>query len=519
MKLKLKLNPPLIPNAFVARAAVLSLGLAMAVQSALAQGPVPTVLRVVAQPAVPDLQCAAVPRAAASTAPVDMDPREIPDDEDVQAALKAARQVAAVQATADQRSVGLLGQALPGEPYRVAVWGDSHLAAGFFTQELVKILKLEAEQVRSALIPANMNRPGVRLPLRKSCVSPQWRYEPAHALTAGAAAPGPGLVNLFTTQPGASLAWDLRNAAGVAELRQVRVLYQQTATPLQLAISVDGALEVEVTLSAAEGPAVLELLGDAPLSVVRVRLVSGDMRLHGLALPVSSLTALQMDVFGYPGATVAGWKNAQPDYMAAWFAQTRYNLVMMAFGTNEGNVKPFDAKGYELSLRASLKQMRRAFPDAACVLIAPGDRGVLVRRSEKLRQAPSVNARNNGSRAPSTSRAKKPPAGKAPARQVSAKPIQDNLGGMAKNLLQYTHIHQEIGQIQNAVGQENGCTVWSMLNAMGGQGGAYRWVRQNPPLMARDLIHFTVPGYQQLAQQFANDMGWETRQLLPDLKP
>jgi hypothetical protein len=102
---------------------------------------------------------------------------------------------------------------------------------------------------------------------------------------------------------------------------------------------------------------------------------------------------------------------------------------------------------------------------------------------------------------------------------VSAKPIQDNLGGMAKNLLQYTHIHQEIGQIQNAVGQENGCTVWSMLNAMGGQGGAYRWVRQNPPLMARDLIHFTVPGYQQLAQQFANDMGWETRQLLPDLKP
>jgi hypothetical protein len=448
-----------------------------------------------------------------------MDPREIPDDDDVQAALNAARQVAAAQATADQRSVGLLGQALPGEPYRVAIWGDSHLAAGFFTQELVKILKLEADQVRSALIPANMNRPGVRLPLRKSCVSPQWRYEPAHALAAGAAAPGPGLVNLFTTQPGASLAWDLRNAAGVAELRQVRVLYQQTAMPLQLAISVDAGPEVEVTLSAAEGPAVLALWGDAPLSLVRVRLVSGDMRLHGLALPVGPLTALQMDVFGYPGATVAGWKNAQPDYMAGWFAQTRYNLVMMAFGTNEGNVKPFDAMAYELSLRASLKQMRRVFPDAACVLIAPGDRGVLVRRSEKLRHAPAVTARKNGARAPAHGSAKKPPPGKAPARQVSVKPSQDNGGGMAKNLLQYTTVHQEIGQIQNAVGQENGCTVWSMLNAMGGQGGAYRWVRQNPPLMARDLIHFTVPGYQQLAQQFANDMGWETRLLLPDLKP
>jgi len=519
MKLKLNLFPPLIHSAFVALAAVLSLGTAMAVQPALAQAPVPTVLRVVAQPAVPDLQCASVPRAAASTAPVDRDPRDIPDDEDVQAALNAARQVATPQATADQRSRGVLGQALPGEPYRVAVWGDSHLAAGFFTQELVKILKLEADQIRSALIPANMNRPGVRLPLRKSCVSPQWRYEPAHALAAGAAAPGPGLVNLHTSQPGASLAWDLRNAAGVAELRQVRVLYQQTEAPLQLAISIDEGPEVEVTLSAAEGPAVLELLGDAPLSVVRVRLVSGDMRLHGLALPVGPLTVLQMDVFGYPGATVAGWKNAQPDYMAAWFAQTHYNLVMMAFGTNEGNVKPFDAKGYELSLRASLKRMRSVFPDAACVLIAPGDRGVLVRRSEKMRPAPSVTARKNGPRAAAQGKAKKSPPGKAPARHSSGKPGQDNVAGMAKKLLQYTAIHQEIGQIQNAVGQENGCKFWSMLNAMGGQGGAYRWVRQNPPLMARDLIHFTVPGYQQLAQQFANDMGWEASQLMPDLKP
>jgi hypothetical protein len=447
-----------------------------------------------------------------------MDPREIPDDEDVQAALKAARAEPA-PTNADQPSVGLWGQALPGEPYRVAVWGDSHLAAGLFTQELVKILQLEGDQVRSSLIPANMNRPGVRLPLRKSCISPQWRYEPAHANAAAAAAPGPGLVNLFTTQPGASLAWDLRNAAGVAESRQVRLLYQQTATPLQLAISVDAGPEVEVTLSAAQGPAVLELSGDAPLSVVRVRLLAGDMRLHGLALLGSPLAALQMDVFGYPGATAAGWKNVQADYMAAWFAQTRYNLVMMEFGTNEGNVKPFDAKNYELGLRASVKQMRAVFPDAACVLIAPGDRGVLIRRSEKLRNSPSLPVRKNTSRAKAKNNVKKASAGKALAQQANAKPRQESQGSPPQDLLQYTHIHEEIGQIQKVVGQEHGCRVWSMLKAMGGQGGAYRWVRQNPPLMARDLIHFTVPGYQQLAQQFANDMGWETRQLLPDLKP
>jgi lysophospholipase L1-like esterase len=53
------------------------------------------------------------------------------------------------------------------------------------------------------------------------------------------------------------------------------------------------------------------------------------------------------------------------------------------------------------------------------------------------------------------------------------------------------------------------------MEAMNGAGGAYRWVRQSPPLMARDLIHFTVPGYQRLAQKFAQDMGWSSALFAP----
>jgi lysophospholipase L1-like esterase len=31
----------------------------------------------------------------------------------------------------------------------------------------------------------------------------------------------------------------------------------------------------------------------------------------------------------------------------------------------------------------------------------------------------------------------------------------------------------------------------------------------NPPLMARDLTHFTPPGYQRLAQELADALGWK----------
>jgi len=516
-----------------------SLGSAMAAPPAATPStgtvfaPALTTLRVVAQASVPDLQCISVPRAAASAAAVEQDPREIPDDEEVQAALKEATAHPSTPFSGVPPLAGALGRARPGEPYRVAMWGDSHLAAGFFTQELAKILKLAPEQVRAGFIPANMNRPGVRLPLRKSCVSPQWRYESAHAHAVSAAAPGPGLVNLFSTQTGATLGWDLRNAAGLAETRHVRLLYQQTAQPIQVAVSVDGAPEVEVLLSSAPGPGVLELVADSPLSVVQLRLVSGEFRLQGLALPVPSQTALQMDVFGFPGATVAGFKAAGADYLSTWFAQTPYHLVMLQFGTNEGNAKPFDAGAYQATLREAVLSLRQVFPQAACVLIAPGDRGVLVRRSEKVkpvlghaRFAAEKKAGKSAAHSAASGKSKSKSKGKgqvtsrsrsvveaAPAQSLT--PVAPDSGQRppARNLLQYTRIHEEIGQIQSAVAQQHGCSVWSMLQAMGGQGGAYRWARQTPPLMARDLIHFTVPGYQYLAQQFAQDMGWDAKAL------
>jgi lysophospholipase L1-like esterase len=78
----------------------------------------------------------------------------------------------------------------------------------------------------------------------------------------------------------------------------------------------------------------------------------------------------------------------------------------------------------------------------------------------------------------------------------------------APDVLRFTRVHDEIGRIQKQVAQAHGCHAWSMLEAMGGVGSAYRWARHNPPLMARDLIHFTVPGYQRLAQLMAQDLGW-----------
>jgi len=424
----------------------------------------------------PDLQCGLPPPKPRSPRSTEPDPVEWPTqaqvDQQVQAYLKAAPH--RLEPAPNEGPVAApLWPRVGASVLRVGIWSDSHLAAGFFTQELQRLSRLAPDQVRARFVPANLGRAGVRLPLRKTCVSPDWHYEPAHSQSAGAANPGPGLVNMISRQDSAWLALDLRNAAGRAEHAQVRMLFQQTERPILLALRVDDGPEQTISLQGPQGPAVLELAAQDGISTLALRVLQGPLRLQGLEWPVAPSVRLQMDVFGYPGATVGGWRHVQPESLQPWWPQPPYDLVVLAFGTNEGNVQPFNAQAYRQMLQASVSQWRAAFPETACLLIAPGDRGVLLRRSQK-----GTKSANRGAEA------------------------------AVPDVLRFTRVHDEIGRIQKQVAQTHGCHAWSMLEAMGGVGSAYRWARHNPPLMARDLIHFTVPGYQRLAQLMAQDLGW-----------
>ena len=468
---------------------VIWLGLAVAVaQSAAAQevtaAPALRQLPVQAQAGFKDLACEPQARARRSTAAPNPDPMEMPHPDMHPMPAKRVAQAGVAEAVSAPR--GMLPPSFrpnfPGQPYRMAIWGDSHLAAGFFTDELVKQLNVPGEAVSNVLLPANMGKAGVRLPIRRSCVSSQWKYEPGYLGRDNTTAPGPGLMNMYSDQPGSTLAWDVRSDVKVPGHERVRILYQQTDAPIGLAISVDGGAEQPVMLDERAGPAVLELLAEQPISQIRLRLVSGALRFQGLELASRQAHPFEIDVFGYPGATVAGWKSADLDYLRHWFVQRPYQLVMLEFGTNEGNVAPFNLDAYRNTLTESVRNMRAIFPTATCMLIAPGDRGVLVPRSANIR------AKDKKSRA-------------AAARQRKAK-------GAQIDLLQYSRIHADIGRVQAEVAQAAGCSAWSMQDAMGGQGKAYEWARQSPALMAKDLIHFTVAGYHRLAQQFFKDMGW-----------
>lgn len=410
-----------------------------------------------------------VARARTPAVPV-ADPMEIPSDDVVRESLYLYQPRQTASSPLLMGGQVKLRQHNDPSPLRIAFWGDSHLAAGFFTDELSALAIQPKDAVIRQILPVGLALGGKSMLIKDTCVSPQWRYESAHTRGAASSHPGPGLLNLQTQDAGAFLAWDFRKSDRPSPWNRITILFQQQVAPSRLAISVDGAPAILISPTGAPGPAGLELISDQPISTLRIEIEEGGFRFHGLSMDsTSSSSASQLDVFGYSGATVSGWVRSDVNYLGAWFKNASYNDVVLAFGTNEGNVKPFNAPLYAAQLLQAVNTLKRIFPGQRCILIAPGDRGVRLRRSQQSMQAILAN----------------------------------NI-----DLMQYTRLHALIGQIQRDIAIDHGCLFWSMFDAMGGAGSAYQWAKQTPALMAPDLIHFTPAGYRHLARRFASDFGF-----------
>jgi hypothetical protein len=360
------------------------------------------------------------------------------------------------------------GPADASHPYSIAIWGDSHIASNYFAEEMMRALGFAQDKVQSTFIPPDMDRPGVRLPIRKHCQDEGWNFEYAYVSRQVNGAFTKGLVNLKSHVPGSYLWVDFRTHSLVPNLRALDILFAPPAPGQKVLIGliVDDGAEQMVELEQG-GRGIVHLRAEQPISTVKLRLVEGTVVLQGFVPQYVEKPAVYLDNFGIPGATMHGWKTLDAGYLKERGNDVPYNLVIIEYGTNEGNDRSLDLSKYKSDLQASLENMRRAYPGASCVLIGPPDRGVLVkrRRGKKYR---------------------------------NVKPAK-------VNILKYSRIHQQIGDIQHAVGEEYSCAYWSWQDAMGGPGSAYRWMHHSPVLMGRDITHMTVSGLQISARRFTED--------------
>jgi hypothetical protein len=349
--------------------------------------------------------------------------------------------------------------AVPARPaahaYRIAVWGDSLTSARTFVDAALQATGIDKADVLPSFIQAGINVAGLVLPLRSACASAGWKTAYAYREKGETAAFSEGLVSMESSTPGDVLFLDFRFPQAATRVDGLDILYDKATADgsLLLGVAVDGQDEQLVSLSRTAAR-VLRIAPRAPMATVRIRLVSGQVRLHGFLPHYAGAPAVVLDVLSVPGAQMRGWRHVDAGLVAGTAgAAPDYDLILVEYGTNEGAGPVFDAREYADTLRGNLARVRTFHPHARCILIGPPDRGVA--------------------------------------------------GDSMANPLKYAAVHRQIATTQRQAGAAYGCGFWDWQGEMGGPGAALRWARATPPLMQPDLTHLTAQGYETSGRAFA----------------
>lgn len=154
---------------------------------------------------------------------------------------------------------------------------------------------------------------------------------------------------------------------------------------------------------------------------------------------------------GINGAQLTQWSNWRTDWHHD-LAETRADLVILAYGTNEAFNARLNVTATEQHWHDTVRRIRETLPDAAVLIVgAPesltGKQGICGVRPERL---------------------------------------------------------DEVQKMQQRVAETEGILYWSWQTAMGGECSMNGWVKQN--LAARDGVHFSATGYRRTADVLATDL-------------
>jgi lysophospholipase L1-like esterase len=221
-----------------------------------------------------------------------------------------------------------------------------------------------------------------------------------------------------------------------------------------------GPVCTEVALSPGAGGVTLVAVGAAVL-LDDVRLWGeGGLSLSNLGVVGSTL----MDMEGRDAATVEAQLRADaPD------------LILLAYGTNEGFDDDFDPLAYEQVLRGRIAWLRAVAPDAALMIMGAPD---------GLRRGPTAAGPQRWSQSCGSEGEWQTPPALALVRDV-----------------------------QRRVSEDLGVAFWDWYGRMGGACSADRLAGRGEPLMRGDRVHFTATGAEWIGDVLADDLmatydGW-----------
>ncbi len=345
----------------------------------------------------------------------------------------------------------VLRRASAGQPVRISVFGASHTAGDYWTGELRRLLQARhGDRGHGFIWPAAVFT-GSRAQDVNLCRSPGWR--PDYVGRTGGRDDGLyGLGASVSSADPADFGWietTSKNPQGRQVSRYELLTLGQPAGGTLL-VTIDETAPRAISTRASAPTLLWHQLPvpDGPHRLTVQPLGDGEVRVLGLSAERDGPGVI-VDAIGVNGREARTWLQWDPALTFPALQVLSPDLVILAYGVNEANDTTYTMEDYRSDLSESLRRMRRALPDAACILAGPTDRG-------------------------------------------------RELGRAVYGIWPRT---QPVAQVQREVAPVFGCAFWDWQEAMGGPGSALGLRFREPAFMSADLIHLSAKGYAWSAQQ------------------
>jgi lysophospholipase L1-like esterase len=358
--------------------------------------------------------------------------------------------------------------------------GDSHTSADFFSGELRKQLQARFGDGGAGYIAVGNPRTGVRNSIFDIETSAGWTY---HSIQKSESSTEFWLsgFNAVTSAAGESITFSAEHSQ-IFDVVEIELIRQPGGGAID--IELNGVVQNEVDL-AAEKPEriVVRLIPDGK-KADRVSKMKITTKRNGL-VSVGSLavfrktSGLSYSSVGYPGATVTIVNKFEPSVFSFELQHLDPQIVVLAFGTNEGFDENLDLNTYAKNFEDALHKIESVLPLAAIVMILPPDAG----QSPPDCQNQTDREGCGGKEADSNDAATKPDDASC---RWKRPPSLDG-----------------VREVQREIAKRHNIAYWNWAEIMPPQCGPDQWVSANPALMTKDHVHFTQEGYRLSAEKFA----------------
>lgn len=354
--------------------------------------------------------------------------------------------------------------------------GDSHTAADFMTGELRRVLQAKYGDGGAGYLIAGRPHAGVRSSAFRVSASDGWSYEALQRSAENAKFWLSGF-NAIAKEGGETISFRSDTPFNFDRI-EVQALRQPKGGNIE--IRIDGVLQSEVSLDGnVREPVVIQMVPERAGSD-RLREISvttkgeGIVNLASIAV-YNRQAGISYSSVGFPGATVDILNKFDDVIFENELRRLNPQIVVLAFGTNEGFNDGLEIDRYRQSYESALGKIRRALPGVTIVMMAPPDAA----RGQKKQDG---DEKNDSS-----------------ARKSQAKATKED--GPCGDWKTPANLNK-VRDIQEQIAKRHKLVYWNWASIMPAECGADRWANMSPPLVAKDRVHFTMEGYRQTAAQF-----------------